>query len=179
MKRKLLKLFRTILIHFPPFVEFKYWIIRSLRNGFKIPSEKDFLALRYFPENDQDLFLNVGAHRGQSTDGILMVRKKVRLELFEPNPLLFNKLKHMYKGDNRININNFGLGSKKTESILFIPFYKKWIFDGFASLSETNAKEWLKYMVNLNNENHITMKTTVCEIKILDDFDLAPFFYQT
>jgi hypothetical protein len=100
------KLLRTLQVQFPYLLDAKFKLMRLVRNGLNIPFEYDFNALSLFPEEDDALFLDVGANRGQSTDAILMKRKNVRIHQFEPNKLLFEKLKGLYGRNERIMISN-------------------------------------------------------------------------
>ncbi|QBQ54393.1 FkbM family methyltransferase [Nitrosococcus wardiae] len=171
------KLLRTLQVNFPYLLEAKFTLMRLFRNGLSLPFEKDFYAISLFPDVDEWLFLDVGANRGQSTDAILMNRRNARLQLFEPNQLLCQKLRRLFSNDKRIIINNFGLGSESTEGVLYIPFYKKWMFDGLASFSEQNARNWLSNnRIYFYNESFLALKEVKCQIKRLDELELAPFF---
>jgi phospholipid N-methyltransferase len=81
--------------------------MRTYRNILRIPFEEDFYALRLFPDIGEVLFLDVGANRGQSTDAILLQTKNSRVQLFEQNTLLCDKLERQYGDDKRIVINRF------------------------------------------------------------------------
>lgn len=170
------KLLRTLQVQFPFLLETKFKLMRFIRNGLGIPFENDFHALSLFPGIDEALFLDVGANRGQSTDAILMKRKNIRIHQFEPNELLCDKLKDLFSGNERIVINNFGLGDETGEKVLFVPFYKKWMFDGLASFHEDQARNWLKGRVFFYSERFLTLHKSRSRIKRLDELGLAPFF---
>jgi FkbM family methyltransferase len=176
MNRNIRKLLRTLQIQFPYLLETKFALTRLFRNCLSIPFESDFHALSLFPDIDEALFLDVGANRGQSTDAILMARKNVRLQLFEPNQLLFKKLRDMFGNNEKIIINNFGLGDKSLENTLYIPFYNKWMFDGLASFNEEKARNWLKGRILFFNEQLLSLHKLKCQIKTLDELNLAPYF---
>lgn len=176
MKRNIKKLLRTLQINFPYLLEMKVKLIRLFRSQLGIPFENDFHALSLFPDVDGELFLDVGANRGQSTDAILMKQKKARIHLFEPNKLLFEKLKGLFGGNEKIVMNNFGLGDETTEGALFVPFYKEYMFDGLASFSEEKARNWLKGRIFFYREQFVTLRKVTSQIRRLDELDLAPFF---
>jgi len=176
MNRNVRKLLRTLQVYFPYLVEFKFALMRLFRNRLGIPFESVFRAVSLFPDIDEALFLDVGANRGQSADAILMMRKNVQLQLFEPNQFLCERLRSLF-GDNRgIVINNFGLGDKTAESILYVPFYRKWMFDGLASFNEEDARNWLKGRIFFYNDNLIVLQKLKCQVKRLDELNLLPFF---
>lgn len=170
------KFLRTLQINFPYLLDTKFTLMRLYRKKLGIPFEKDFHALSLFPDVDDALFLDVGANRGQSTDAILLKTKNSRIQLFEPNLLLCEKLRHLYSDNKRIVINRFGLGDKTTEYVLYIPYYKKWMFDGLASFDEENAKSWLKGRIFFYKERYLSVRESKSMIKQLDELELDPFF---
>jgi FkbM family methyltransferase len=157
-------------------LETKFYLARQYRTKLGIPSERDFHALELFPDVDGALFLDIGANRGQSTDAILAISKKGQIRLFEPNPLLCDKLRHTFSGNTRITIHDFGLGETAMEAMLYIPFYKEWMFDGLASFCEENASTWLRGRIFGYNETFLKILEVKCEVKRLDEFNLDPFF---
>jgi len=169
------KLLRTLQIHLPGMLDAKFSLMRRYRNALKRPFEDDFNALCLFPDVDGALFLDVGANRGQSTDAILMTRRNPRIELFEPNEFLFGKLKALYGGNPKVAISNFGLGNEDTDGVLYVPFYRKWMFDGLASFEQSTATEWLRDRVFFYRESLLTVQESRCRIRKLDALNLAPF----
>jgi hypothetical protein len=91
-----------------------------------------------------------------------MKRKNVRIHQFEPNKLLFEKLKGLYGRNERIMISNIGLGDEASESTLFVPFYKEWMFDGLASFNEDMARNWLKGRVFFYQERLLRLHKPRC-----------------
>lgn len=175
-RRNMRKVLRTVQVHFPFLLDAKFAVMREIRNRLKVPFERDFRALALFHPAKGALFLDVGANRGQSTDAILMQQANIRIQMFEPNELLFARLKELFAGDSRIVFNNFGLGDESTEGTLFVPFYKKWMFDGLASFKEQEASDWMKGRVYFYDEQSLTLHKSRCKIAKLDDLGLAPFF---
>lgn len=176
MNQAIIKLFRTMQVHFHYLLEAKFSVMRFYRNTFGIPFEKDFLALSLFPQADGALYLDVGANRGQSTDAILMNTKGSRVQLFEPNSLLCQKLSRLYGHYQGITIRNFGLGDQTADSILHIPCYKKWIFDGLASFDKEKAGEWLKGRIFFYQERKLSLLESKSKVRRLDELGLEPFF---
>jgi FkbM family methyltransferase len=169
---------RTFQVRFPHLLDTKFALMRRLRQTLRIPFERDFKALSLFPISDDALLLDVGANRGQSTDAILLAvgNMRVQIHLFEPNELLFQKLKQMFSEDDRICLHNFGLGDETTESTLFVPFYGKWMFDGLASFDEEEARSWLRGRLYFYDERLLTLRESKCRLRTLDELGLEPFF---
>lgn len=150
--------------------------MRIYRNALRRPFEYDFNALSLFPADDGALFLDVGANRGQSTDAILMNRPNARIQLFEPNPLLFEKLKRMFGGNSRIAVHRVGLGDAAVEAALIVPIYNGWMFDGLGSFNRAEAAEWLRGRMFFYDEGQLELRQVKSRILRLDDLDLRPFF---
>lgn len=158
--------------------DFKFQAKRLIRSVLKQTHDKDFDAL-VLPElraSDNHLFLDVGANRGESIQSILMRRPDAKVVAFEPNSILMDKIGRLYKDDPRVSIQNIGLGSEEGVFDLFIPFYNNFMFDGLASFKERRARRWLENRLYGFNKNKLTIKKVSCEVKRLDDLNLAPFF---
>jgi FkbM family methyltransferase len=168
-------LLRTLQINFPVLLDAKFDLMRRYRNSRRIPFDRDFYGIRLFPIDEDALFLDVGANRGQSTDAILMLTKSNRILLFEPNPLLCERLHRQFEGDKRVVVNEFGLGNRTSEQPLHIPFYKRWMFDGLASFDREKAGTWLEGRILFFKEKHLSLQEVMCKIRRLDDLNLAPF----
>lgn len=175
MNAGLKKLLRTIQVHFPALLDAKFAAMRAWRQFRGVPFDADFEGIRLLPRPDGALFLDVGANRGQSTDAILLLTKNCRVQLFEPNPLLCGKLRRQFGGNSRVAINEFGLGNKMMSQPLHVPFYKRWMFDGLASFDVVAAQSWLEGRIYFYNPGHLSIHEVACEIRRLDDLDLAPF----
>lgn len=170
------KLLRTLQVYFPRLTDIKFDMMRLYRRTFRIPFDNDFRAIALFPDIDQAVFLDVGANRGQSADAIMMFSKNSLIHLFEPNPLLSQKLTEQYRGNHRIVVNNVGLGSDDGDFILYVPYYKKWMYDGLASLSKEHATKWLENRMFFFNMENLNIQEVNCKVLRLDDLNLAPFF---
>ena len=150
--------------------------MRLLRRTLRLPSESDFSALALFPDIDGALYLDVGANRGQSADSILLTQKRARLHLFEPNAMLYEKLRSLFGGDARVAIDNFGLGDETVQGVLVVPFYKRWMFDGLGSFNEQGARDWLKGRIYFYRDRCLTLRRIASDIRRLDELELDPFF---
>jgi len=123
------------------------------------------------------VFIDIGSNRGEAITSMTSVANFENIIFgFEPNPLIFNKLKNNFNGNNRIKLNNYGLGDKNQELALYIPFYRNWMFDGLSSLKYEAAEGWLRTRLWKFNENKQHIKKVSCQVRKLDDFDLDPYF---
>jgi FkbM family methyltransferase len=97
---------------------------------------------------------------------------------FEPNKLVFGKLKNNYyiKNNKRIILHQCGLSDKDDELPLYIPFYRKWMFDGLASLNYESANNWLTNRLWRYRHHLFSIKKVDCEVRKLDDFNFNPYF---
>jgi hypothetical protein len=68
------------------------------------------------------------------------------------------------------------LANVSSEQTLYVPFYKKWMFDGLASFDAKSAGDWLKGRMYFYDDRHVSLRETLCRITRLDDLNLDPFF---
>ena len=140
MNAALSKAFRSVQVYFPGLQDLRFRIQRNVRGLLHKPHEHDFEALVHLPYQPNALFLDIGSNRGDAIQSILMQRPDARVMAFEPNTHLTDKVKKIYKNDPRVEVQNFGLGSKPGSFELFIPFYNRYMFDGLASFKERRAR---------------------------------------
>lgn len=176
MHNNVLKVLRAIQVYFPFLQDYKFRVKRSVRQWVHQPHEDDFKALSYFRCSSTNLFLDVGANRGEAIQSILMMRPDASVIAFEPNHYLTEKIRKVYKNDPRVEIRDFGLGSADGSFRLFVPFYNNFMFDGLASFKERRARNWLVNRMYGFNSKKLEVKKVVCQVKRLDDLDLAPCF---
>ena len=143
----------------------------------KQPHEYDFNALKNFTPGDDQVFIDVGSNRGEAIYSMLLTSKtETPIIGFEPNGLIYKKLSARFVNEPRVKLYNSGIGNLKEELTLFVPFYRKWMFDGLSSFNYTDAAEWLKTRLWNYTEKNLTVKEIQCEIDRLDGFNLNPYF---
>ncbi len=170
------KLLRTVQAEFPSLLEAKFAVRSFVSRTLRRPHDRDFRALALFPDVDGAVYLDVGGNRGQSIEDILMLTARSCIWSFEPNPLLAEKMKRRFRNEPRVVVEDFGLGDEDGAFKLFVPYYKKWMYDGLASLKRAAAAEWLRERMYGYQERHLSIKDADCRIRRLDDLMLTPFF---
>jgi FkbM family methyltransferase len=170
------KALRSLQVEFPVLLEWKFQAMRTLRSALHRPFEHDFTAIPLLSPPADALFLDVGANRGQSTDAILMMQPDARVQAFEPNLQLFNRLRTLFGAVPNVTVHNFGLGDQQMEAVLHVPFYKQWMFDGLASFNENEARDWLNGRMYFFKQSHVRVEKSICRVQRLDDMGLQPFF---
>ena len=176
MNASVAKILRSVQVYFPFMQDYKFRVRRGIRNLLNKTHEKDFEALSQLPFSANNLFLDIGSNRGEAIQSILMRRPDAKIIAFEPNSYLTEKVKGIYKNDPRVSVRNVGLGSADGSFELFIPFYNDFMFDGLASFKEERARGWLQGRLYGFNSKRLEIKKLVCQVKRLDDLDLAPYF---
>lgn len=154
----------------------KFDIQRNYRSLTDQTHEKEFELINAFSNPNNNVFLDIGANRGDAIQSILMRLPEAKVFAFEPNGYLASKLSRLYGKDNRVKINNCGLGNEDANFDLYVPFYNQYMFDGLASFKEQNARDWLKTRLYGYRETKLDVKKIKCEVKRLDDFNLKPCF---
>jgi FkbM family methyltransferase len=172
------KVLRSVQTLFP-FLHDARFLLKSLKiKAAKVPAEHDFNALKLFKPNPEQVFIDVGANRGVTVLSMLLFKNfGNKIIGFEPNPLVFEKLKrNRFIRHNRVVLHNYGLSSANRELTLFIPFYRKWMFDGLSSFHYAEAEDWLKTRLWGFDGRKLRVEKVNCQVRKLDDFQLEPYF---
>lgn len=152
---------------------FKFWMMRIT----KFPHEDDFNAIKLFKPSVEQVFIDIGSNRGEAILSMLIVSDfSCNVIGFEPNPLVFKKLENYYNGNEKVMVHNLGLANKNQELDLFVPFYRKWMFDGLSSFKYESADNWLRTRLWGFQEKNLNIKKVKCKVGRLDDFQLNPYF---
>jgi FkbM family methyltransferase len=176
MNLTVLKFFRSIQVYFPFLQDLRFVFRRNIRRLLNKTHEEDFEILQWLPANGHNLYVDIGANRGEAVQSMLMRRPETHIVAFEPNSLLTKKLVKLYGKDPRVQIQNCGLGDQISKFDLYIPFYNNYMFDGLASFKEENARNWLKNRLYGFTSKKLEIKKVSCTVKRLDDFALKPSF---
>lgn len=173
------KIIRQLQTHFPYLHDLRFHVTAHNIMIRKKPIDTDFGAMRFFNPKPSEVFIDVGANRGLTVNSILIYKQfQNQIFAFEPNPLVFDKLlKNPYiEGNTRVACHNVALGSAQDEKLLYVPFYRKWMYDGLSSFDEDSPKEWLKKNFRHFNPKLFSIKTRKCKIDKLDAYDYNPYF---
>lgn len=176
MHASLSKIFRSVQVYFPSMQDYRFKAQRALREMLNKTHEKDFEALTILPRTSNNLFLDIGANRGDAIQSMLMRRPDARVIAFEPNPFLIDKLKNVYTDGDQVELHNVGLGSNIGSFDLYVPFYNNYMFDGLASFIERRAHRALIHRIYGFDPKKLEVKKVNCQVKRLDELNLDPYF---
>lgn len=176
MKELVKKIFRSLQVYFPFLQDMRFRTQMRLHKMMGVPHEEDFSLLKHFPDNGEVTFVDIGANRGEAIQSMLTMKKNCKVVGFEPNPIVFAKTAAIYKNSKQVKLHNCGLGSSKGAFTLYLPFFRKFMFDGLASFKKEEASDWLKGRIFGYSDKHMHIKEVNCEVKTLDEFDLSPSF---
>lgn len=170
------KVFRSIQTLFPYLHDLRFSLMLAMIRLTKVPHEKDFHAVKMFRPKPDQVFIDVGSNRGEAISSMLTANHPNQIIGFEPNPLIFEKLRNLVRQNDHVTVHNYGLGSKNQDLTLYVPFYRKWMFDGLGSFKYEAARDWLKSRMWQFDEKKLTVRELDCKIRKLDDFKLKPYF---
>ena len=171
------KFLRSIQTLFPFLHDTRFSLKMKMIAWTKKPHELDFVAVKQFKPKSDEVFVDIGSNRGEAISSMrATASSQIKIIGFEPNPHIFKKLKKLFKEDQNIELHNCGLGNTSTTLPLYIPFYRKWLFDGLSSFKYYEAENWLRTRLWAYNDHKLSIKEVACEIKRLDDFELKPYF---
>jgi FkbM family methyltransferase len=177
MNDSIRKLVRTALVYLPFLREMKPLVQRTLHNFFSTPFEIEFEALKFFPELDNAMYLDVGGNYGLAIDAIRIAKPSCRIISFEPNQLLAERTRRLFQKNKNVLVHSFGLGEGDSELPLFIPIYRGAPFFGLASFYRTHAASSMNgNQFFFFDERKVEILESISKIKPLDSLNLNPFF---
>jgi FkbM family methyltransferase len=147
---------------------------RLWRKARRQPFEAEFALLRHIDISDRSI-LDIGANRGQSIDAIRLYQASAKVIAFEPNTLLAKKLVARFRRDPNVHIMNAGLSASDVEADLYVPYYRRFMYDGLASFDESEARGWLNAETVWNfDAAKLRVEKCTCKLKRLDPLQLTP-----
>lgn len=171
------KILRTLQNHFPALAEAKNDYYHFIRSRLGAVHDREFGVVAQLPRGEDDLFLDVGANRGQSILAIRHYRRDARIISFEPNPLIFARLHRRFAATPGVTLHPFGLGPVAGHFPLFVPSYGKFPYDGCASFSEAAARDYFSDdTLFFFDPGRVSMRRHDCELRTLDSLGLSPRF---
>jgi FkbM family methyltransferase len=171
------KLVRTLQTHFPFLLELKFDLQRRVRAMLRKPFEPDFAVLEQIQFSADEVFVDVGANRGQSIDAMALFCPDRLVHAFEPNGILFSRLQARYGSDAPLQLINSGLSDAAGTFNLFIPVYNGWEFDGLASFDRASAESWLNPdTLMFFDKARMKIEEISCQVTQLDDYRLHAGF---
>ena len=176
MKEFAKKLFRSVQVYFPFLQDLRFSTQMKMNRMMGKPHEHDFNLLRQFPKGKELLFVDIGTNRGEAIQSMITMQKNCKVVGFEPNPIVFAKTAKVYRNARQVTLHNCGLGKENGAFTLYLPFFRKFMFDGLASFNKAEASDWLKGRIFGYKSELLHIKEINCEVKKLDDFNLSPYF---
>lgn len=171
------KCVRTLQNGFPGLGEAKNEFYHWSRKRFGLLHDPAFAVIANLPRRADDLFLDVGANRGQSILSLRRLRPDAAIVSFEPNPAMVRWLDRHFTGDPRWTLEPVGLGAAADRRTLFTPRYSGFAYDGLATFSAESARAFLSSDTVFGfDPRRLTLDEDVCETRTLDGFGLRPTF---
>lgn len=171
------KAIRTAQNFFPGLGEAKNDVYHWSRKTFGLIHDRDFAALAGLPVRYDDLFLDVGANRGQSILSMRRLRPEAQIISFEPSPPIFRWLEARFRDEPGLRLANYGLSSSSSERPLYVPTYRGFTYDGLATFSRATAETFLSSRTLYGfNPAHLVLDTHLCRTRTLDSLKLSPTF---
>jgi FkbM family methyltransferase len=168
---------RTAQNWFPRLRELKNRFYHWLRSTFGLLHDRDFALVARLPVRDDDLFLDVGANRGQSILSLKRVRPDAEMVSFEPHPAMFRWLEARFGRRSGVQLINVGLGITAGRRTLYTPRYGRFAYDGLATFSAEAARRYLSSDTLYGfDPAKLTVDEAECETRTLDSFALRPTF---
>lgn len=168
---------RNLQSQFPGLLNLKVEAQRNWRRMRRKPFEPEFEILKYLDLPNGDVCLDIGANRGQSIDAIRLYKRNTKIIAFEPNEALATALASRFSEDSALDVRNYGLSDAANEQPLYMPVYRKFMYDGLSSFDRDEAEGWLsEETVAGFDRSKLEIREMICRTERLDDLNLAPGF---
>ena len=162
---------------FPAFVDAKAGLQRFMRRTLRRPFEPEFCLLSRWRPDPGEVFIDVGAHRGQSVDAIRLYQPDAPIYAFEPNVHLATGLATLFDDDPALAVYACGLSDKDEARRLYVPVYRGFVYDGLASFDPDQSRTWLSdETVAGFDPDRFEMMAGEARTFTLDMLDLDPGF---
>jgi FkbM family methyltransferase len=126
--------------------------------------EPELLLLPYLL-NHEEAFIDVGSNKGIFIHAASKQISPNNIFAFEPNPILYNKLKAVF---NKVNLFQIALSSEVGKAILSIPFTNKQADDSLAFVNEKEINEnAFNFDVELNTIDNVFANVPIKKIALI------------
>jgi FkbM family methyltransferase len=173
------KVVRQVKILHPSINELKFSSQFLIRKILKRPHENHLYMLnklRLDKADNEYLFVDIGANRGQTIQSVRSLRDFQLLSI-EPLPFLVDKIRKRYGSDISIKVINKAVGNQEGVLDIYVPIYNGVYFDGLASLDPDYAKSFFEEDKFFSlDKNKLKLNQFKVEIIVLDDLDIQPDF---
>jgi len=168
---------RALQSRFPALVDAKAQVQRIMRRTLRVPFEADFAVLGRWRPEPGEVFLDVGANRGQSIDAIRLYHPDAPIHAFEPNPHLAAALARRFADNASLTVYECGLAHRDEVFTLHMPVYRGFVYDGLASFDREECRSWLNAeTVAAFDPSKLEIVSWEARATPLDDLDLAVGF---
>ena len=168
---------RALQSRFPALVDAKAKLQRFARRTLRVPFEADFSLLARWRPDPDEVFLDIGANRGQSIDAIRLYHPDAPIHAFEPNPHLAGILARDFCDDENLTVHHCGLADHDEAFTLHVPVYRGFIYDGLASFDKAECRNWLnEETVAAFDPSKLEVLSLESRAFPLDDLDLTVGF---
>lgn len=169
------KIGRTAQVHIPLIREIGKRAEHEVRKLTRTAHDPELEGLRLIKVPAGALFADIGANRGWATRSFRTLHPHVRIEAFEPNPGMADRIAHLYRPPDALHA--VALSNRSGEFPLYLPVYRGLTFDGLASLSEEEARRWLNAETLFGfDPRRLEVRSVACRVATLDSFGIRPFF---
>lgn len=168
------KLLRTAQTYFPGLQDVRFTTQMKLFRALGRPYRPQYWAMRSF-QAETPLLVDVGASRGMSIATLRTMQPDADIIGFEANIHIAEQTRKLFQEDTRIRIEPVGLGAKDDELTLYVPVYQGYRFDGLASLSRSEAADWLPGRIVGFDRAKLELEELRVHVRPLDSYNLAPF----
>ncbi|MEO7371944.1 MAG: FkbM family methyltransferase, partial [Ilumatobacteraceae bacterium] len=168
------KALRTVQVFFPRAIDLRFELQRRFYRMTKRIYKSELEGLRLLSLEGCTI-VDVGGYRGQAIDAFQIAIPNCSIVSFEANRILADELERRYRMDPTVRIEACALTDVTGQLTLYVPFYRRYLFDGLSSIWKSEARGWLNSeRLYFFNQKHVTVEESVVPAEQLDSFGLRP-----
>lgn len=170
---KRIKYFASEKILSNPYTLYFAWLIIP-RLTFLLPHDRAFLGFRYFLNNPNKLFFDIGANNGISAASFRRIAPDWQILSIEANELHVPALENLARRIDGFRYKILGAANQHSTLKLFTPFYRWMALHANTSSSKEYAESALRRILPSKSFKHITYVETEVNVVPLDELNVVP-----
>lgn len=164
----------TTLVFAPTLTDTRIWLVSKYRGAVRRPLEPAFRILKSLAISNKRVIIDIGGGTGGSVAALRLFAKSARIISFEPNHFFATKIERRFRSDSEVEVRRCAIGDCDGLCRLYLPAYRYTLFPELATVTRTEAENWLCSRIIGFDVKCQTVLERECASWRLDSLDLDP-----